>query len=139
MKNFKSIIVATFAVFVLLTSAFAQQTTVRASIPFAFTVGQQTLPAGDYLISMNGPAMLRVAHLGGPDAVGLMAAPINGVEKVSPRLIFHRYGEKYFLAQVWVGELNLGHQLTVSPTELRVAGIVKQQTTTIVAEVSEGK
>ncbi len=134
MKYAKLMVPITLALFVVLTPAFAQDWAVRANIPFDFTVGQQTLSAGDYRVSISGPAMIRVARIGGPDVAGLMTAPLKGVENVSPRLVFHRYGKHYFLAQVWVGELNLGHQMFASAQEVQLARTTKQEQETILAQ-----
>jgi hypothetical protein len=133
MKNSKLMISVVAVVCALLTPALAQNWAVRATIPFDFTIGNQTLSAGEYRISINGPAMLRVARINGPEVAGVMTSSTRGVENVSPRLIFHRYGKQYFLAEVWVGELNLGHQLLASPAELEIARTTKQESTTILA------
>ncbi len=139
MKNSKLLIATALALFVLLTPAFAQQWAVHATIPFDFAVGQQTLSAGEYRVSINGPSMLRVARINGPDVAGVMTSSTRGVENVSPKLVFHRYGKQYFLAEVWVGELSLGHQLFATPAELEIARTTKQEGTTILATVLKTK
>ena len=133
MKNSRLMISVAFTLFVLLTPALAQTGAVRVTVPFDFTVGKQTLAAGDYRVTINGPAMLRVARINSPDVTGVMTDSIRGVENVSPRLIFHRYGDRYFLSEVWVGELNLGHQLFASGAELELARAAKQDQTTVLA------
>ena len=40
----------------------------------------------------------------------------------SARLVFHRYGERYFLAEVWNGVDNTGRQLRQSQEERAAAG-----------------
>lgn len=139
MKTSKLMISVAAAFLVLLTPAWAQTWAVQANIPFEFTVGQQTLAAGEYRVSINGPAMLRVARVNGPEVAGVMTSPNRGVENVSPSLIFHRYGKQYFLTEVRVGELNLGHQLFASPAELEIARTTKQESTTILATVLSEK
>ena len=47
MKTTRFMVSATFALFVLLTSAFAQTGAIRVTVPFDFTVGKQTLPAAE--------------------------------------------------------------------------------------------
>ena len=34
-----------------------------------------------------------------------------------PRLVFHRYGDLYFLSQVWTGDGSLGHGFAVTQRE----------------------
>lgn len=135
MKNSKIMISVAFVAFALVTSAWAQTWAVKANIPFEFTVGQQTLSAGEYRVSINGPAMLRVARINGSEVAGVMTSSARGEENVNPKLIFHRYGKQYFLAEVWVGEPNLGHQLFAAPAELEIARTTKQENATILATV----
>jgi hypothetical protein len=122
------------ALFVVLTPALAQIRVVRANIPFDFTVGTKTMPSGEYLISLNGAGMLRVAQTNGAKVEGIIAAPVTGSENNAPRLLFHRYGDHSFLAEVWVGEMSVSHRLYASPAELELAKAEKQGTTTILAE-----
>lgn len=131
MKN--SMISIAFAAFVLLTPVFAQTAAIRATVPFDFTVENQLLRAGDYRVMINGPAMLRIARIDGPDVAGIMTECIRGSEDLAPRLVFHRYGERYFLAEAWVGELGVGHQLYASPAELKYARATNQAMTTVLA------
>lgn len=139
MKNSKLMILVAAAFLVLLTPAWGQTWAVQANIPFDFTVGQQTLSAGEYRVSINGPAMLRVARINGPEVAGVMTSPNRGAENVAPKLIFHRYGKQHFLAEVWVGELNLGHELFATPAEVEIARTIKQDSTTILATVLKTK
>jgi len=77
---------------------------VRANVPFEFNVGDKTLPAGKItaremsatsgalVISNTDKAQsaIRLAH----------AAYSNKADQC--KLVFHRYGNRYFLAQVWI-------------------------------------
>lgn len=133
MKLSRLLIAVAFVLFFPAIPVSAQDWTVRVTIPFDFAVGKQTLPAGEYRVSINGPAMLRVARINGHDVAGVMTESVRGAGNVSPRLIFHRYGKQYFLAEVWVGELNLGHQLFATAAELEIARMTKSDSATILA------
>ncbi len=37
------------------------------------------------------------------------------------KLVFHRYGDRYFLAQLWVAGSDSGRELAQSPREMEVA------------------
>ena len=74
-----------------------------ASIPFAFTVGNKTLPAGEYTIRVVNPSSdRRVLQIRSKD--GRVSAVIQTIGATSPnaddaKLVFHRYGDTYFFAQ----------------------------------------
>lgn len=134
MKTRNLIITAVVSMFALMTSVYAQEYAVRATIPFDFSIGQQTLPAGEYRVSVTLPGSVRVIRIGGHETVAFIAEPIRGVENVSPKLVFHCYGPQSFLAEVWAGETNTRHQLYASAGELEAARSVKPQTATILAK-----
>lgn len=130
MKNSK--VLAIVSLFVLLTPAIAQTGAARANVPFDFTVGTQKLAAGDYNVAING-SILQITDLDGKGAAHAMTVYVGGGpnQDLTPRLIFHRYGDRRFLAQVWLGEINQGHQLFASATELEYARNTKQESVTI--------
>ena len=78
-----------------------------ASIPFEFKAGNKTLPAGEYVVrQVNGSS--RILHLRSKDGrtnAMVQVIPVTGGIQKSAKLIFHRYGNRYFFAQAWmVGE-----------------------------------
>ena len=130
MKPSKLMISIAFAVFVLLTSAFAQTGNIRATIPFDFTVAKQTLAAGDYRVTMNG-AVLTLTRMDGPGSAFVPTYGYGYHKDVTPRLVFHRYGNRAFLSQAWIA--NSGRELFASPMELEYARTTKQAETTVLA------
>jgi hypothetical protein len=121
------------AVLALFTPAFGATWAMRASVPFEFTLSQQTLAAGDYCVSMNGPVVLRVARINGPDSAEVTTDSVRSVNLVPPAMVFHRYGSRYFLAEVWIGESSSGRQLFATAAELEIARTMKQESTTVLA------
>jgi hypothetical protein len=83
----------------------AQSATVRANIPFSFVVNGSSLPAGEYTLRQQDSQramIIRETDNGVGDLT--LAAPITA-EPSQPgtaRLVFHRYGNEYFLSQVWI-------------------------------------
>ena len=134
MKNFKLLLSAVFAMFVALTPAFAQTGAIRVSVPFAFTVGKQTLPAGDYRVAAHGSA-LELIGLNAPGASNVLTNYTGGGpnENQTPRLVFHCYGIHRFLTQAWIGETAMGHELATSPAELELARSTPPDRTVILA------
>jgi hypothetical protein len=98
---FARCIVTTLGMLALAMSMHAQDL-VRVSVPFDFTVGGQNLPHSTYEISRvetTNMEMLSVRNLEDQSETELVLAKTN--ETVGePKLLFDRYGGKYFLAGI---------------------------------------
>jgi len=95
-------------------------TALRANIPFDFSVKGKTFPAGEYEIKRFSSA---------PD--GLVISGVNNRERamfetdlVEARktpsrgeIVFHRYGDSYFLSEVFAGGDKAGRELQPSRQE----------------------
>ena len=101
-------------------SANAQSNPIKVNIPFEFVVGDKTLPAGEYLAkpATTGGA-LAIQNADGKGNVVRMTGPTEQKNKSRARMVFHRYGHNYFLAQVWNGE-STGRELAKSKQERAV-------------------
>ncbi len=99
------------------------QGSVRADIPFAFVVGNTTLPAGEYQIkhlSMSNASAQVIWRT--DDSVSMIVLTDVADQKgndTEPRLIFQRYGNECFLSQIWSGPT--GRQLHKSRREKELA------------------
>jgi hypothetical protein len=102
-------------------SASAQSSNkVVADIPFEFSVGYKTMPAGEYIVQAvvsAGDALMIQSADGKTSALRLSEATERIKNKTHARLVFHRYGQRYFLAEVWNGSDNSGRQLLKSQEE----------------------
>jgi hypothetical protein len=101
MKNLTAIALFVAAGFVTAGSALAQDHKVTATVPFNFTVEGRTLPAGNYTIGSdaNSPQLLTIADR--KDGVTVMAITIPDASYgADNKLVFHRYGNQYFLSEV---------------------------------------
>jgi hypothetical protein len=103
---------------------YAQQTALAVTIPFAFQAGDQTMPAGDYRVEsvLTGTAQLQRLRQVNGDAVMIVSTMWVGARNgnSNPELIFTRYGQTYFLSQIWTGG-SQGHQLFKSDREKEIA------------------
>ncbi len=93
---------------------------VVADVPFAFVVGDQTLSAGEYTLkATNAPENgLLIQDANGKSETLRFTYPIEPQQnRRSARLVFHRYGEKYFLAEIWTGAGKVGRHLLKSRQE----------------------
>lgn len=102
-------------------SANAQSTSalVTADIPFDFIVANETLPSGKYIVrtaTITGDAVKISSRDGKSSAIRLTNSVAAKGNKRSARMVFHRYGQKYFLAEVWTGE-DYGRKLRPCKTE----------------------
>ena len=106
------------------TAASAQSISVRANVPFSFIVNRITLPAGEYLVESadNQGRALRFANLNSQARDLVISNYCGGVAAATQtKLIFHRYGDRYFLKRIWVAGNSTGHELMTSPRETEVA------------------
>lgn len=95
---------------------------ITADIPFDFIVADQTFAAGKYTVrtaSDNGK-VLKITSLDGESSIVRLSNSVtDSSTKQYARMVFHRYGQDYFLAEVWSGD-NSGRQLIKSKKELQL-------------------
>ena len=112
------LIVLCAALFAPIAAAFAQTKAgdVVVDIPFAFSVANQNLPAGHYIVASAGTDLIRIFNA---QTRGLFLPTHSGMRSKSDgsKLVFHRYGEAYFLSSVWVTGSTFGRELFRSPAE----------------------
>lgn len=100
-----SLLVVAVGLVTSVASAYGQGSrSTRANVPFDFVVGNTTLPAGEYEVAAASPAgeTLRVRNTDSQKSVYRLSSAI-GIPTVGgkAKLVFHRYGSQYFLAEVW--------------------------------------
>ena len=113
-------------------SAIAQTVHVRGNIPFNFSVGNKTFPAGTYDIrttSSDGKMLLLQAR----DSHASTIVASNAAENLKPapkaKLVFNQYGSRYFLSEIWVNGATSGRQLPKTSREKELARDVAQDLT----------
>ncbi|HXM35206.1 MAG TPA: hypothetical protein VN920_08465 [Pyrinomonadaceae bacterium] len=113
---FMLVIALAFATAVV--SANGQSSQSKANVPFDFTVGSKTLASGNYAVDAMtaGGNCLKISNTQAKGAAVSLTIPAEGRSK-SSKLVFHRYGERYFLAEVWTDGGTHGRQLTKSRQE----------------------
>ncbi len=126
MKRQIAIWMSVFGLLLVVAGASAQSVNVKANVPFDFIVDNATLPAGTYSIQSindaNGSPTLVIR--GETVKTGRLVSS-NQAEKLNPaatsHLLFHRYGDTYFLAQIWMQGEQHGRELRMTRREAEIA------------------
>ena len=106
------------------TQAQSLADTIKANIPFDFTVADRQLPAGQYWFGRAQPSAgdLVLAISNSDSRTNAMTTSVQTLDpQYATRLIFHRYGDQYFLYQVWPAGSLTGRALPRSNREREVA------------------
>ena len=113
----------------------------RARIPFAFNVGAKSLPAGEYIIAVLNPSSdrkaLQIRSTDGRVSAIIQTNELNINTPEHAKLVFNRYGDRYFFAQAQMA----GDSSTLAAlksnaernTEQAIASNVRKKTVVIVA------
>ena len=120
MKNVAKTFLLVLTVALLVVGAQSQSTALmKGIIPFDFVVGSQTLASGEYTVKTITPDP-EIEGWYGPDGHAFILRTIPlGAPGEGSKLVFHRYGDRYFLAEVWSrGE---SHQVVANSSERQIA------------------
>ena len=119
---------------------------VVANIPFDFNVGSKNLPAGKYTITVVNPSsdrkVLQIRSSDGRSTAITQTTGIIGTASEQTKLVFHRYGDRYFFAQAQMAGDPMGLAAVKSNAEraqkqaapAQVATTAKKTVVIIVAE-----
>jgi len=116
--------IALSGLLVLLTFASALGQSDRQTIiyiPFNFSVGEKSFPSGKYVIEQNRKDSDTVWVIRRKDNVGkalFLTRPVRANEtQEATRLVFHQYGDLYFLAEFWTAGSQTGREIQTSDRE----------------------
>jgi hypothetical protein len=120
----RNLLVAMALALLVTTAASAQTVKLNVTVPFSFIVNGAALPAGEYSVSsMDDHGTVLAIHNLNSKATSLVSS-IACVKRDYPtqsKLIFRRYGDRYFLNQIWTEGNNDGRELPPSAREKEVA------------------
>lgn len=108
---------------VLLTfaSALGQSDRQIIHIPFNFTVGEKTFEAGKYEVERNKrdvDTVWVVRSKNNSEQAFLMTRPVYSTDPQNKfKLVFHRYDDLYFLAEIWTAGSSTGREVQISDQE----------------------
>jgi hypothetical protein len=117
-------------------SASAQTMPVKMSIPFNFIVNKTALPAGEYTVQSLGLSNTAILLRSTDRQITRTLLP-NVCSSSEPstqnKLVFHRYGSEYFLAQIWRAGYEQGKELPMSRREAELAQVQTVQNVVLAA------
>jgi hypothetical protein len=95
------------------------------NVPFSFTVGHKTLPAGEYTVAPNrkdSNSSWLIQNIKGQDSV-LFTTSFVWTSETSDdtRLVFNNYDGQYFLSQIWNAGDNSGRELHMPRLERQLS------------------
>ena len=94
----------------------------QVTVPFDFLAGDKALSGGTYTVEVSAKQGMIVLRGHGQDPVLVLT---NAIETRTPakhsRLVFHRYGTSFFLAEVWTGADSVGRAPLTSTGEKELA------------------
>jgi hypothetical protein len=136
MKTLKTFVMTMTAAALLGSTDLYAQTKAVANIPFAFAVSGKTIPAGQYTIqhaAKTNNFQLVLQNTANGESV-MVLAPTNTAsymttDKVEAKVVFHRYGDRYFFSEIWTADGSLSGKVQPSKLERETrsnAGNVKQ-------------
>jgi hypothetical protein len=93
----------------------------RVIVPFEFEINDKRFPAGEYIVrrvSSDRPQWLAITSASERSRQTVLTHKIrSGALQSESKLVFRRYGDQYFLSQIWEAGDNDGRELRTSRGE----------------------
>ena len=119
MKRITAIALVAMANFALAGTSFAQSNGVRATVPFDFTVGDKVLPSGTYTLQQSSSHVIMIRSHDKPISALSIVNQSDNRAANGGKLVFHRYGDRYFLSEILCDQANLDVRIPPSSAEKR--------------------
>jgi opacity protein-like surface antigen len=117
-------------------AAHAQTTQMKATVPFEFIAGDTVLPAGDYDVHSWGGKALSIHDVTSNAGTFLLSNSCQLAKTSdSNKLVFYRYGQRYFLAEIWTAGTHIGRKMSLNQRQTELAR--NQQKSEVVLMASE--
>jgi hypothetical protein len=139
MKNqtLRRFTVLSFLLMLTAVTVSAQSERFRVITSFSFIVGQKTLPAGEYTVEPNREDSDNVWLVQGKEGHASALFTTNTVRasetQEEAKLVFQKYGDRYFLSQIWTPGGNTGRELLMPRLERQLAKNAIEHRVTVLA------
>ena len=106
----------------------------NVQVPFDFHLGNSMLPSGEYTVDEAATGVVRLRSANSKSAAMIITIPVQTFDTPSQgKLVFNKYGDEYFLSQIWQAGVNAGRELPKSRREIEVAATARRGTEAIMA------
>jgi hypothetical protein len=128
MKRILAIALVLASTLVTAGTSSAQDYRLKATVPFNFTVGERTLPAGTYMIGSapTSPEILTLMNWQGGVNILAVGQPDSYNPKRANVLVFHKYGDQYFLSEIRSEGASMNIDFAVTKAEKRARTQVEE-------------
>jgi hypothetical protein len=126
MKRILAVALLLGSTFIVAGTSYAQQYGVKATVPFNFMVGDRTLPAGTYTIfpSLIRPDLLLLRNWDAGIHVFTVVQRGQSNPQGLDALVFHHYGDQYFLRQIRTEGTSINVDFPVTKAEKKAWTLV---------------
>lgn len=116
MKQVIKAVIFTFAVLAAVSSAMAEEHSIKVNIPFKFIAGSTPLPAGRYTISSQDNLTVEIQN-SRQHGTMVHSIPIYDSESETGKIVFTMRGNRYFLTKILCQDVDLNVELPISKDE----------------------
>jgi len=124
MKSAKMMLALALTMSPILASAqLSSSDKIVTKVPFEFVVGNRTMPAGQCVVKAATADIKTVAIRNGDAKVSLLSSivPVETAKTATaPALVFHRYGDRYFLLGMKIEGTKTMYRLPESKAEMEL-------------------
>lgn len=126
MKSIRTLIAVSLLFAATTATLYAQmenRTLMRVNIPFGFIVDDHVLPAGAYsIVAVTADNTIALVSADRKNSLTVRDMPnYAGAASPNSRLVFSRYGNEYFLAEVWTKGDIIARKPFVSDRQKQIA------------------
>ena len=113
---------------------------VKATVPFSFVTEHSEFSQGEYEIREVRPSVIALQNTANDDTTLMPAIPeLRGGKSRGPALVFHRYGNQYFLVQVISNNGDTVQNLITTTAEKKLIKQQKIPKLTVIRVSNDGK
>jgi hypothetical protein len=123
-KQLVTLMAVVFFAALTVTSVQAQSLTMSVTIPFDFAVADKTFPAGEYHLQRSTDGERVITQIRSKDnALSMYLPQSHPVQDImiqpesKSKLVFNKYGDQFFLSQVWMLGRRIGEEFPKTTRE----------------------